>query len=294
VRGVGVVALLAAVALACTPAGAARARVRAHRTAVVASFFPLVEAARQVGGDHVEVTNLTPPGVEPHDLELTTNDVDTILDADLAVVMGHDFQPAVEASADDRDGPTLVVLDDVRRRAHRDDPHLWLDPVRYRAVVDAVARELGRVDPAHASAFRANAARFGARLAALDDEYARGLADCRSRTIVTAHEAFGWLAARYHLHQLGVAGLDPEGEPNPDRIAELADLARRRGVTTIFTEPLVSRHVARTLAREAGGLRISTLDPLEGLTDEQRAAGDDYVTVMARNLRHLRTALGCT
>jgi len=285
--------VLAAGGLAASPAAARVVRARDPVT-VVASFFPLAEAAEQVGGRHVRVRDLTPPGVEPHDLELDTDDVDAILDADLAIVLGEGFQPAVEASADDRDGPTLVVLDAVAHRRLLDDPHVWLDPIRHRAIVDAVAASLSRVDPAHARAYRANAARFGARLDALDAAYVRGLAHCESRTIVTAHEAFGWLAARYHLRQLGVAGVDPEREPDPDRLAALAELARRHGATTVFTEPLVSARLARTLAREAGGLRIAVLDPLEGLGEARRAAGEGYVSVMERNLRHLRRALRCT
>ena len=287
--------MVAAGAAGVHPAAAlASSRRGADRPAVVASVFPLAEAARRVGGPHVRVADLTPPGVEPHDLELTTDDVDAILDADLAIVMGDGFQPAVEASADDRDRPTLVVLDAVSRHTHRNDPHVWLDPVRYRAIVDAVARALARVDPARADVYRADAARYGADLAALDADFVRGLAHCATRTIVTAHEAFGWLAARYHLRQLGVAGVDPEAEPNPERVAQLADTARRTHSTTIFTEPLVSRRVARTIAREAGNLHTAVLDPLEGLSDARRAAGDDYLTVMRRNLRALHRALGCT
>jgi zinc transport system substrate-binding protein len=186
-----------------------------------------------------------------------------------------------------------VVLDHIRARARPHDPHVWLDPVRYRAVVVAVAESLAAADPANARRYRANAERFGARLTALDQEYASGLARCASRTIVTAHEAFGWLADRYRLRQVAIAGIDPESEPTPDRIAELADLAARRGVTTVFTEELVSPRVARTVAREAGGLRTSVLDPLEGLSDRRIAAGDDYVRVMERNLRRLRAALRC-
>jgi zinc transport system substrate-binding protein len=285
--------VLAALGLLAAAGEVPAARAGTGRTAVVAAFYPLVEAAEQVGGGHVDVTNLTPPGVEPHDLELTTDDVDALLDADLAVVMGDGFQPAVEATADDRDGATLVVLDKVRHRQRPDDPHLWLDPVRYRTIVQAVAGALAKADPAHARTYRRNAARFDEQLSALDADYRRGLANCDSRTIVTAHEAFGWLADRYGLEQLGIAGIEPEREPNPDRIAELADLAERRGVTTIFTEELVSPRVARTLAREAGGLKTAVLDPLEGLSDARRAAGDDYVSVMRRNLRRIRAALRC-
>jgi len=289
VAGAVALGLLALTTLAASgPEGAS------GRTSVAAAFFPLAEAARQVGGGHVRVSDLTPAGVEPHDFELASDDVDRLLDADLAIVMGDDFQPAVEATADDRDGPTLVVFDELRRTRHRDDPHIWLDPVRYREVVVAVADALADVDPDHARSYRANAAKYGKRLAALDRDLARGLADCESRTIVSAHEAFGWLADRYDLVQHGIAGIEPDTEPDPERLAELADLAEREGVTTVFTETLVSPRVARTVAREAGGLRTAVLDPLEGLDDDRRNAGADYVSVMRDNLRELRTALRCT
>jgi zinc transport system substrate-binding protein len=294
VRVVAAVLVLTALGLLAAVGGEPGAAAGAERTSVVAAFYPLTEAAERVGGRHVQVTNLTPPGAEPHDLELTTDDVDTILDADLALVMGGGYQPAVEASADDRDGRTLVVLDEVPHARRPNDPHVWLDPVRYRAIVEAVTRALTRADADHAGAYQRNAARFDEQLAELDAEYRRGLSTCESRTIVTAHEAFGWLADRYRLHQLGIAGIDPEREPNPDRIAELADLAQERGVTTVFTEELVSPRVARTLAREAGGLKTAVLDPLEGLSDTRRAAGDDYLSVMRRNLRRIRAALRCS
>jgi zinc transport system substrate-binding protein len=264
------------------------------RIDVVAAFYPLAKAVRQVGGDRVDVHDLTPAGAEPHDLELDTDDVDAILDADLAVVLGEGFQPAVEDAADQRDGPTLRVLDHLDRGMHGDDPHVWLDPARYREVVDAVADALADADPDRARAYRRNAARFDAELRTLDADFAAGLAECRTRTVLTAHDAFGWLARRYDLEQHGVAGLEPDAEPDPDRLADLADLAEREGVTTVFTEALVSPRVARTLAREAGGLRTAVLDPLEGLDDERIEAGDDYVSVMRDNLAQLRKALGCT
>ena len=284
--------VIALVALCvASPAGASGG---GDRIDVVAAFYPLAEAVRQVGGNRVDVTDLTPAGAEPHDLELDTDDVDAILDADLAVVLGEGFQPAVEDAADQRDGPTLRVLDQVDRGRRDDDPHVWLDPVRYRRLVAVVADALADVDPDHARAYRRNAARFAAELRDLDADLAAGLSDCRSRTILTAHDAFGWLAARYDLEQHGVAGLEPDAEPDPDRLAELADLAEREGVTTVFTEALVSPRVARTLAREAGGLRTAVLDPLEGLDDERIDAGDDYLSVMRDNLAQLRKALGCT
>ncbi len=285
--------LLLTLAVAVPGLGVAAAGAAApSRLDVVTAFYPLAWAVEQVGGEHVRVQNLTPAGAEPHDLELTPDQRDAIEDAGLAVVMGQGFQPAVEDAADDRDGPTLRVLSKVRHA--KDDPHVWLDPVRMRRVIDAVAASLAGADPKHAEEFRANAAEVDARLDALDAEYRSGLATCDRDLVVTAHEAFGYLTRRYGLRQEGVAGIAPDAEPNPDRLAELADLAVREGVTTVFTETLVSPKVARTLAREAGGLRTEVLNPLEGLTDAQSKRGADYLSEMRANLTKLERALGCT
>jgi len=288
-RAILLATILVPTAAAIGPAAAA------SRTTVLASFFPLAEAAREIGGRPVSVGNLTPPGVEPHDLELTTDDRDAIEDADLVLVLGEGFQPAIERAADDRDGPTLELLGaiGIRRSAAERDPHVWLDPVLMQRVVDAIERALIKADPVKREAFAARAAAYRSELASLDEAFRAGLADCDRRLLVTAHEAFGWLARRYSLREEGVAGIDPESEPDPARIAELADLVEARGVTTIFTEDLVSPKVAETLAREAGGLRTEVLSPLEGLTDEQRDRGDGYVAVMTENRTKLRAALGC-
>ena len=263
------------------------------RTAVVASFFPLADAAEHIGGHHVVVRNLTPPGTEPHDLELSTRSVDEIDRAELAIVLGDDFQPAVEDAADRRNGVTLVALDVAGGDLRADDPHVWLDPARMLDIVDAVARRLARVDPEHARTYRARAERYATTLRALDGEYRNGLAHCSRRVLVTSHDAFGYLADAFHLEERSVSGLSPDAEPDARKLGELADLARRDGVTTVFSEEMVSPRVARTVAREAGGLRVTTLNPLEGLSAREQRAGADYVSVMRANLRTLRRALGC-
>lgn len=250
---------------------------------VAAGLYPLAEAARQVGGARVEVVDLTPPGVEPHDLELTSDVVDTLLDADLVVLMGSGFQPAVEDTAADREGPTLAVLD-----PEGEDPHVWLDPTRLDAIVDDVAVALADLDPRGRPTYVANAAAYGDRLAALDAELAAGLRTCERREIVTAHDSFGWLAARYDLEQHAIAGVSPDQEPDPRRIAELEDLVRTDGLTTVFTEQLVSAEVGDALARQAEVV-TAVLDPLES----QPATGD-YLSAMRRNLTSLREALACT
>ena len=253
------------------------------RETVVASFYPLAFAAEQVGGEAVSVENLTPPGAEPHDLEVSPSDVSKIKSADLVLLLGHGFQPQLEDAAGS--GPEVVaLLDTPALDLHPDgDPHVWLDPIRYMNIVDRIGVVLRR--PAAAS-------RLLARLRKLDRGYRSGLADCARRDIVTSHEAFAYLAERYGLHQIAVTGLNPEAEPTPQALQETVDVVRASHATTVYFERLVSPRLAETVARETG-TKTAVLDPIEGLTDTERKQGADYFTLMRANLLALRTGLGC-
>lgn len=244
---------------------------------LAASFYPLAWAAERVAGPGVRVANLTPPGAEPHDFELSPRDLETLRDAKLVVYAGGGFQPSIEDAVESREGSSLDVL-----RAG-EDPHVWLDPVRFAEVVEAIAGELGHPERARESV---------EVLKRLDREYRRGLAECDRRVIVTTHASFGQLAKRYGLEALALAGRSPESEPSPRDLERIVAEVRRSGATTVFTEPLVSTRLAETVAREARA-EVTTLDPIEGLTDEQLAAGEDYLSVMRRNLSTVREALGC-
>jgi zinc transport system substrate-binding protein len=297
-------ALLAAFCLtglaACGSAGAGGT----GRVEVVAAFYPLEYVTKKVGGSHVAVTDLVKPGVEPHDLELNPRQVAAVSQAGLVVYL-KGFQPAVdqavEGEAKDRalDAATVTpLLGDHTPieggQAQQDetgaDPHLWLDPTRLARVADAVAARLGKVDPDHAAEFTRHAAALRTELTALDAEYRTGLAHCTSRSIVTSHNAFGYLARRYGLTQIGITGLTPDTEPTAARLAEVARLAKREKVQVIFFETLVSPKIAETLAAEVGA-RAEVLDPIEGL---KAGNGADYISVMRSNLATLRSALGCS
>jgi zinc transport system substrate-binding protein len=245
---------------------------------VVASFYPLAWAAeRAASGSIDEVVNLTPPGAEPHDVELSPQDVETIRDARLVIYLGGGFQPALEDAVGSRAGRSLDVL------RPGEELHIWLDPIRFAQAVEQVAEALGGSGSADDET---------GELKRLDEEYRRGLADCERRVLVTTHAAFGQLAARYGLTELSLAGRSPEAEPGPRELEELVDDVRAAGATTVFTEPLVSDALAQTVAREAG-VDVSTLDPIEGLSEERLDAGEDYLSVMRSNLDALREALGC-
>lgn len=243
---------------------------------VVAAFYPLAFAAAELAPG-ARVTNLTPVGAEPHDIELSPTDVAKLQSAGSVLLLGHGFQPQLERAAGA--APRLLDAPGVDRRGN--DPHVWLDPVRYAALVRAVAREL-HVGPAP----------LLRRLRALDRDFRAGLARCARRDIVTTHAAFGYLAGRYHLHEIAVEGLSPDAEPTPRALARVVAAVRRADARTVFTETLASPKVARTVAGETGA-RTAVLDPLEGLTHAEQERGETYFTLMRRNLAVLREALGC-
>lgn len=271
------------------------------RVAVSAAFYPYAFLSERIGGDDVTVDNLTAPGGEPHELELTPRQVAALGESDL-VVYASGFQPAVdeavEQQAEDRaldvnqiqplrEGYVPLEDGELVPEEEGADPHVWLDPMRYDAIAQALAERLGEVDPDNASAYAARAEELSAELTALDEELASGLKTCERREIVTSHNAFGYLAERYDLEQIAVTGLTPEEEPTPRRLAEVARLAEERGVTTVFFEELVSPRTAESLAREVGAKAV-VLSPLEGPPAE-----GDYLTAMRANLETLRTALSC-
>ena len=189
------------------------------RTTVVAAFYPLAYAARQIGGNRVTVTNLTPAGAEPHDLELSPDDVAKVKAADVVLLLGHGFQPQLERSAAGAEGHVLTLLDTPGLERSGSDPHVWLDPVRYAVLVRAIGVALDAEAPA---------ARLVARLRALDREYRAGLARCTRRELVTNHAAFGYLAGRYGLMQVPVEGLSPEAEPSPRSLTRVVRSEERR------------------------------------------------------------------
>jgi zinc transport system substrate-binding protein len=253
-----------------------------------------------VGGEHVSAGNLTPPAAEPHDLELSPAQVREVGEADVVVHLSG-MTAAIDDAIAARQ-PEHVV--DTAEAAGLEsgpngagapaadsaalDPHFWLDPIRLASVGHQVADELAVVDPDNADDYAANAAALEVELEALDQEYAAGLQACAGATLVVSHEAFGYLAERYGLVQVGISGIDPEAEPSPARLREVRSIVEERGVETLFFEVLVSPKVTQTLADDLG-VGAAVLDPIEGRTDE----GADYLDVMRANLDALRDGLVC-
>jgi zinc transport system substrate-binding protein len=271
------IAVLVFAVLVLSGCGAASEEANADPT-IVAGFYPLAWAAERIAGPDARIVNLTPAGAEPHDLELSPDDIRAVREADLVLYVGGGFQPALEDAVADRDGPSLDVLD-----ADESDPHIWLDPVRFSRAVDEIGQAMARPRKARS---------LEDTLGEIDTLYRRALQSCGRSTFVTTHAAFGRLAKRYGLTQLSLAGVTPESEPSPKQLERLIAGVEASGAPVVFAEPLVSDDVAAAVAREAH-VDVSVLDPLEGLSDERLAAGDDYASVMLDNLRALTKALAC-
>ncbi|MEU1144341.1 metal ABC transporter substrate-binding protein [Streptomyces sp. NPDC005863] len=280
------------------------------RLDVVASFYPMQYLAEQIGGKHVSVTNLTEPGQEPHDLDVSARQRGELEESDVALYL-KGLQPAVDDAIEQSgietkvDAASLTSTEkhgnEVGGHAEEHDehghdhdhegadPHIWLDPVKYTEVAEGVGKALEKADPDNAAAYKKNTAHLVKRLGGLNTSFEDGLKDTKSKVFITTHAAFGYLAERYGLTEEAISGLDPEGEPSAKRVRELQKMAKADGVTTVFYETLVSDKTAKTLAKDTG-LKTDVLDPLEGITDDSK--GTDYIQVMESNLKALQKALG--
>lgn len=273
---------------------------------VIASHYPVQFLVEAIGGDAVAVETLTSPGAEPHDLELSPQQVAQVQEAS-AVFYIAGFQPAVDEAVAQTSGDAVDLSaglplreaqhDDEHAEEHADeadhsesgtDPHVWLDPVLMGQMATEVADTLSQADPAQQATFEANAQALQDELTSLDADWTKGTAACEIRTMVVSHEAFGYLADQYGFQQKGIAGLSPETEPSAQAIAELATFVQDNGVTTVYTETLVDPAVAQTVAAEAGAT-TATLDPLEG-----PPASGDYISAMRENLTTMQEGQDCS
>ncbi|MFE4535887.1 metal ABC transporter substrate-binding protein [Streptomyces scopuliridis] len=313
---------LGLVALSACSSSDAATKKSGDKLAVTASFYPMQFLAERIGGDHVSVTTLTKPGVEPHDLELSPRQAAQLGEADVILYL-KGIQPAVDEAITQSgvqntvDATSLTTLEkhgtevghshddghadgadghaDEESHAGEEssldgkDPHIWLDPVKYAEVAKGVGASLEKADPDNSATYRKNTDALVKQLGGLDTAFKQGLADTTTKTFITTHAAFGYLAERYGLTQEAIAGLDPESEPTPARVKELETIAEHDKVGTVFFETLASDKTAKTIAADSG-LKTDVLDPLEGITDKSK--GDDYIEVMNSNLAALRKALG--
>lgn len=289
---------------------------------VAASFYPMYDFATKIGGDKAEVTNMVPAGTEPHDWEPAATDIRELESADVFVYNGAGMEHWVESVLESLDNQKLTVVEAAKgltlmegthdheetagdeeaaarevshdKDANKDDisydPHVWLDPMNAKAEMENIKNAFVAADPKNQDYYEKNFETYAAEFIKLDQEYRAEIAKTSGKDLITAHEAFGYLCKAYGLNQVGIEGLMPDSEPDPSRMDEVIQFAKKHNVKTIFFEELVSPKVAKTIANEIGA-KTEVLNPLEGLSDEELAAGADYFSVMRENLKKLDEAL---
>lgn len=268
---------------------------------VTASFYPLAEFTKQIGGDKITVETLVGQGVEPHDYEPKPQQLARLYESKMLIYNGVGFEHWIDSLKGELASKHVQMVDTSRgitllpaleEGESPDDPHIWLDPVRAQQQVRTIADALSEADPANADYYKAGSLTVIARLQELDRMYTSGLANCSSRTIVTSHLAFGYIANRYNLQLYSLSGLSPDEEPSPQKMAELTNVVKEQKVAYIFFETLASPKLADALAKEAG-VKTVVFNPIEGVSDAEAREGKDYFSLQQGNLQNLRLALDC-
>lgn len=284
-----------------------------EKLSVYTSFYPMYDFASKIGGDKVNIVNMVPAGTEPHDWEPTASDITGLEKTDVFIYNGAGMEHwvgdvlksiqnkdliAVEAS----EGLTLMEGhhehededenkdEDEHSEEEEYDPHVWLSPLNAKKQMENIKNAFTKADPENKDYYEANYTKYAADFDALDKEFKDTLSGFTKKDIIVSHEAFGYLCKAYGLNQIGIEGLSPDSEPDPARMAEIIEFAKEHDVKVIFFEELVSPKVAKTIA-DATKAETAVLSPIEGLSDEQQAAGDDYFSVMRQNLKELKAAL---
>ncbi len=272
-----------------------------HKISIVTSFYPLYFFTHEIVKDYATVTNLTPAGAEPHDYEPSTQDVVRLERSKLLIINGSGLEPWSGKLRPNLESKQIKIIETSAGLATQQieeegkkiqDPHIWLDPRLAKEEVVKIAQELIEVDPTNTSTYRVNSENLQKKFDLLDQEFRSGLAQCKQKSIVTSHAAFGYVASRYGLKQIPITGLTPDEEPSPQKLAEIAKFAKENGIKYIFFETLVSPKLAETIASEIGAQTLF-FDPLEGLTKEEEMAGQDYFSIQRENLKNLKIALEC-
>jgi len=273
---------------------------------VYASFFTMKDFASKIGGDRISLYSIMPMGADPHSWEPTPAQISSLEYADVFIFNGAGIEHWVDKVLDTIRNKSLLVVETTSGidllegscdnhdsrilHVHDMDPHVWLNPMNAKLQMQAIRDALVQADPQNSDYYNRNFEYYAAELERLDSEFHEALSGLQNRTIVVSHEAFGYLCDAYGLTQVGIAGLEPNTEPSPARMAQVIELVNEHDISVIFFEELASSRIVEAIARETG-TRTAVLSSLEGLTDSQVAAGDDYFSVMRLNLQALKEAL---
>jgi len=260
---------------------------------VVASFYPILEFVKQVGGDKVAVTSLIPLGVEPHDFEPTIQQIQNGESADIVFFNGLGFESSWINKINNDNLVDTSLGTNTTKTGNTIDPHIWLDPILVKNQVKNIQYALTKLDLENKEYYQNNAINFTRALDSLDALARSTLQTCDKKDFIAFHDAFSYFANRYGLKQHSIQGISPEGEVLPQKIQEIVELAKNLGINVVYSEELVDPRFAEVIAGEIPNGRVLTLSPIEGIDSEEQAAGIGYLDKMRENIANLKIGLKC-
>lgn len=293
--------------MGCTPQS--KTLSSSDKLQVYTTIYPLEYFAKRIGGSYIEVKNVVPLGIEPHDFEPTAQTVVRLSQADVVIYNGAGLEGWIEKLTANLDQTKtqvvnttegLSLLEDPGHEHHHGhghahesdaDPHVWLDPNLALQQAVKIKQALIQKDRKHQKEYEQNFDALAKEFNALDREFSEMSQKAVKREFVTSHAAFAYLAKRYHLVQIPITGVSPMDEPSPKKIQEIINTMKKYHINVIFFETLGNGKMAEAVRRETGAEALM-LNPLEGLTTKEQQQGADYFSMMRENKKGLVKALG--
>jgi zinc transport system substrate-binding protein len=273
-----------------------------NKLKVIASFYPMYDFAKNVGGDRVEVISLIPSGVEPHEYEPTPSDIQALTKAKIFILNGVIESSWTPKLLNGIDNKNLIVVDTskgIQLIGSQDadepgnDPHIWLDPILAKKQVIAIKDAFISADPAGKEYYEKNAESYLQKLDALDIQFRTTFSTCKKKDILITHATLAYFCKEYGCNQIPVEGVNAEGEPTPAVLAAIIDQAKEKNITVVFVERLVNPKSAETIADEIHG-KVAVFNSVHGLTEEEQQQGENYLSQMQENVNTIRENLDCT
>lgn len=261
-----------------------------ERFKIYTTLYPLYDFTKKIVGDKAVVENIVPAGAEPHDFEPSPKRIAEIYDAGVFIFLGEPMEPWAKKIEDRLRQKGVIVVEAGKGLIKNNDPHIWLDPILAKEISRRIYDAVIIADSGNKLFYEKNLQDLEKKFDELDYRYSDILSKAIRKDIITSHAAFGYLAERYGLNQIAIKGLSPQEEPSPKKMAELVELCKKKDIKYIFFESLTSPKLSETLAREVGAQTL-VLNPIGGLTKEDINAGEDYFSIMEKNLSNLKKAL---
>ena len=253
---------------------------------IYTSVYPIYDFTKKIGGEKITVYNMTKAGAEPHDFEITSKDMANLSKADLFIYNGGGMEHWVDAVKDVLQNIKYIDSSSNINNQNNLDPHFWLSPKNAKIQMENIKNGLIEIDSESKDYYQSNYNLYANRLDELDNKIKISLSNIKNRNLVLTHPAFGHFCKEYSLNQIAIA----RDEADPKAMAEIITFIKNNDIKAIFYEEFSSSKLVDSIAKETQ-IKILTLNPIESLSEKNIEAGEDYFSIMEKNLISLLDGL---